>query len=95
MADFIRSNVKKIISNRIFLGSTYISIVTSAEGAINFLYTVFLGKILEPAQYGIYVPLISLLMIVSIPGLALQMVFSADISRLIHEKKRRSPEGLS
>ena len=89
MMDFIRTNLKKIVSSRLLFSSTIISIVTAAEGAINFLYTMFIGRMLGQDMFGKYFPLIALLLIVTIPGQALQMIFSADISALIHNRKRR------
>ncbi|MGA2143286.1 MAG: hypothetical protein ABSG94_12850 [Brevinematales bacterium] len=90
MKDFIRINFKKLITNRIFLNSSLISVITVGVGAIDFFYTVFIGRMLGQEQYGIYNPLISLMVIAGIPGLALQMVFSADISRLIHNREHRA-----
>ncbi len=90
MADIIYNSIRKILNNRIFLNSSLISIITFGEGAINFLFTLIIGRLLGQGQYGIYNPLVSLLVIITIPGLALQMVFSSDISRLIHHDQREA-----
>ncbi len=86
MRKAIAEQFKKLMSNKIFLSSSMISIISVCAGVVNFFVTFIVGMILGKEQYGVIKPLISLLLVVSIPGMALQMVFSKDISYMVHHK---------
>lgn len=81
------SLMKKLLSNKIFVSTSLISIISVGAGLVNFFFQIVISRILGNEQYGVVYPLISLSGIMTLPAAALQLVMSREISVLVHEKR--------
>ncbi len=79
---------KKIISNKMFMSSTFIMAVSFLGGILNFVFNILMARILGQDKYGIVYPLISLSMIIGLPSKALLYVMTKDFSELIHQDQK-------
>lgn len=81
----IRDKVKSLAKNNLFLSSSFLAIISFLTGILNFVFNMLAGRILGPDEYGVVYPLMSLLMIVSVPAKAIQTVTTDLISTSIAE----------
>jgi O-antigen/teichoic acid export membrane protein len=58
----------------------FMFLATSVTNFSNYLFQVFMGRILGPASYGVLISLLSVLLIISVPTAALQTVIAKYVS---------------
>jgi len=68
-------------SDNLIKHGTLMFVATSMANVANYVFHVLLGRMLGPADYGILMSLISLLMIISVPAGALQTVITKYVSQ--------------
>ena len=67
---------QKLLTNKLFLSSSFISAITFSTGIVNLLFQMIITRIISDKDYGIFIPLISLSMVIALPAGALQIVMS-------------------
>ena len=78
---------QKLLTNKLFLSSSFISAITFSTGIVNLLFQMIITRIISDKDYGIFIPLISLSMVIALPAGALQIVMSKDLTLMIHQNK--------
>ncbi|MBU4337950.1 oligosaccharide flippase family protein [Patescibacteria group bacterium] len=83
----IAAKIKFIRENKITKYSFIVFVGSFIAGIGGYLYNVLMGRMLGPAEYGIFASLVSLLYIISVPAGTLSRVVSRSIAELhAHEK---------
>jgi O-antigen/teichoic acid export membrane protein len=74
--------IKRFFSSQLISGSLVMTLGTAVAGVFNYLYHLFMGRMLGPVDYGILASLISLAYLLSVPTATLNLVIVKFVSAL-------------
>jgi len=76
----LNSFLRSIVGNKLFSGSILILVGSTLSNAGNYLYHLFMGRMLGPADYGLLASLISLTYMISVPIGTIRLSLVKEIS---------------